>query len=81
MNANEMRKLKEQNKPTERFEALDSILHVIKEMATNGLETLITPHVYDLQEAQRLTESLTEMGYQVTHLKGSLGVALQVDWS
>lgn len=83
MNAEEMRKLKQQAQAAQQqtSEGYEAIMHVIQEMAADGLDYLITDSDFDVQEAQFICSKLIEQGYKVHAIQTDNKVAIEVDWS
>lgn len=82
MNADEMRKKKEKRKSQAFYqEGLDSILKVIEEMADDGMEYLLTPPVFEVEEAQHICGDLISRGFKVRAIQNDNEISIEVDWS
>lgn len=85
MNAEEMKKLKEKNKEAQlnsQFEgAYTTLMSVIQEMASDGLDYLITDSDFEVPEAQYICQKLIDQGYIVHAIQTGNSVAIEVDWS
>jgi|GEM_PF-6947747 len=85
MNADEMRKLKQEKQAeaaqNQFDEGYNSIMHVIQEMAQDGLDYLITDSDFEVAEAQYICKKLIDEGYKIHATQTGNLVAIEVDWS